>query len=67
MATRNTSIVMLTSSIILAFERSGEEPSSVYHARILHSKRKKMRSTIIKRKEENIGKQTKLRQNIMKP
>ena len=40
MATRNTSTVMLTSSTILAFERSREEPSSVYHVHILHSKRK---------------------------
>ena len=40
MATRNTSTVMLTSSTILAFERSREEPSSVYHVLILHSKRK---------------------------
>ena len=40
MATRNTSTVMLTSSTILALERSREEPSSVYHVRILHIKRK---------------------------
>jgi hypothetical protein len=32
---------MLTSSTILAFEHSIEEPSSVYHVRILHIKRKK--------------------------
>jgi hypothetical protein len=39
MATRNTRTVMLTSQI-LAFERSREEPSSVYHVHILHSRRK---------------------------
>jgi hypothetical protein len=40
MATRNTSTMTLTSSTTLAFERSREEPNSVYHVHILHSKRK---------------------------
>ena len=65
MATRNTNTVMLSSSTILAFECSREEPSSVYHVHILHSKRKKREEKLSRGKEENIGKQRKLRQNIM--
>jgi hypothetical protein len=67
MATRNTSTLMLTSSTILAFEHSREEPSSVYHVRILHIKRKNEKYNYQEKKKKNIGKQIKLRQNSMEP